>query len=129
MNSPLTQILAAFLILFSLVKLIVVFRNPLAWIAFARRVYANPKVTTVAALVAAGLILCLLIRSGLDIVQILAVGLFVACLMVVGIAPYAKDLFAWLERQDLAQLIRRQWLYIALWIFLLSWGAYRLVAS
>lgn len=127
MNSLLTQILAAVLILMSSAKLIAVFRNPRAWIGFVRRLYAKPQITSSVALGAAGLILFLLIRSGLDIVQILAAALFVACLITVGVAPYARDLFDWLERQDLDFLIRRQWLYIAVWIGLLAWGAYTLL--
>lgn len=128
MNAVSIKILAAILILMSVTKLIVVFGNPRAWIGFARRLYANPPLTSGVALLAAGTALFLLIRSGLDIVQILAVCLFVACLVAVGIAPYAKELFEWLETQEIERLIRRQRLYVAVWVLLLGWGAYSLIA-
>ncbi len=127
MNSFVTEVLAAILILLSLAKLIVVLRNPRAWIGFTKRLYAKPQVTSGVALAAAGVILLLLIRSGLDIVQILAVCLFVVCLIVVGVAPYARHLFDGLETQDIETLIQRQWLYLGAWIVLLVWGAYELV--
>lgn len=57
-----------------------------------------------------------------------AVSLFVVCLLIVGIAPYAPPLFAWLETQDVHQLIKQQWLYVSVWLALLVWGAYTLLA-
>ena len=128
MHSTITEVLATILILLSLIKLAFVLVNPRAWLGFAKRLYTNPQVTSVVALVVAGVILLLLIRSGLDIVQILAVSLFVICLIVVGIVPYAPHLFAWIETQDMQQLIRQQWLYGSVWLALLIWGAYTLVA-
>lgn len=128
MSSLITQVLAAILIVFSFTKLVVVLVNPRAWLSFAKRLYMNPRVTSGVALAAAGVMLALLIRSGLDIVQILAVCLFVVLVIVVGIAPYAPHLFAWLETQDAKELIKRQWLYTLLWVALLSWGAYTLLA-
>lgn len=128
MNSVITEILAALLILFSLTKLAVVMVKPRAWLGFAKRLYTNPQVTSLVALVVSGTLLHLLVRSGLDIVQILAVCLFVVCLMIVGVAPYAPQLFAWFETQDAEQLVKRQWLYVVAWVLLLLWGAYTLVA-
>ena len=127
MQSAITQVLAAILILLSVVKLGVVLVRPRAWLGFAKRLYTHPQVTSVVALLIAGIILALLIRSGLDIVQILAVCLFVASLVVVGVAPYALHLFDWLEKEDVDQLIKRQWLYISVWLALLLWGGYTLV--
>lgn len=128
MNSVITEVLAAILILLSLTKLIVVMVRPSAWLGFAKRLYTKPQITSGIALAAAGVVLALLIRSGLDIVQILAVSLFVALVIVVGIAPFAPHLFEWIEAQDMRQAIRRQWLYIVVWTALLAWGAYTLLA-
>ena len=128
MNSVITKVLAAILILLSLLKLTMVLVNARAWLGFVKRLYANPQVTSGIALVVAGVILYLLIRSGLDIVQILAVCLFVVFLMVDGVAPYASHLFAWFETQDVGQLIKRQWLYVLVWIALLVWSACTLLA-
>lgn len=128
MNSWITQVLAATLILLSFTKLVVVLIKRGAWLGFAKRLYATPTATSAVSLGIAGVVLLLLIRSGLDIVQILAVCLFVVFLMIVGVAPYAPRLFAWLEMQDVQQMIRRQWLHASVWIALLCWGAYSLLA-
>lgn len=127
MNSVITEVLAAILILLSLAKLVLVMFNPRAWLGFARRLYTKPQMTSGIALAAAGVVLGLLIRSGLNIVQILAVSLFVVLIMVAGIAPFAPRLFEWIEAQDMSEVIRRQWLYILVWTALLSWGAYTLL--
>ncbi len=129
MTSLITQFLAAFLILVSLVKLTMLLVNARTWVGLVKRLYADTKVTSAVALVAAGIVLFLLIRSGLDIVQILAVCLFVFLLILVGVAPYVPRLYAWVETQDMRQLLKEQWLYVAAWMALLLWGAYALLFS
>ena len=108
MNSLITEVLAAILILLSLVKTTMLLVNARAWISFIKRFYADTKVTSVVSLVSAGIVLYLLIRSGLDIVQILAVCLFLFLLILVGVAPYVPRLYAWVETQDIGQLLKEQ---------------------
>ena len=129
MNSLITEILAAILILVLLVKTIMVVVNPSAWIGFVKRFYADTNVTKVVSLASAGVVLFLLIRSGLDIVQILAVCLFVFLLILVGLASYVLRLYAWVETQDMGQLLKEQWLSVSAWIALLLWGIYALLFS
>jgi hypothetical protein len=129
MASLITKFLAAFLILLSLVKLTMLLVNARAWISLVKRLYADTKVTSTVALVAAGTVLYLLIRAGLDIVQILAVCLFVFLLILVGVAPYVPRLYDWVESQDMRQVLIEQWLYVTFWIVLLLWGAYALLFS
>ena len=127
MNSVITEILAAILILISLTKLVMVFVSPRAWVGFIRRFYGDTRVTSGVSLALAGIVLYLLIRSGLDIVQILAVCLFLCLLIIPAVAPYAPRLYAWVETQDIGQLLKEQWLYVSVWIALLSWGIYTLL--
>lgn len=129
MNSPITETLAAFLILLSLVKTLMLLVNAPAWLGFVKRFYADAKATSAASLAAAGVVLYLLIRSGLDIVQILAVCLFVSLLVVAGAAPYIPRLYAWIETQDMGRLLWEQWLYVSAWAALILWGAYTLLFS
>jgi len=129
MNSLITEILAATLILISLVKIITILANPSAWIGFLKRFYADTLVTKFVSLASAGIVLYLLIRSGLDIVQIFAVCLFLFLLILVGLAPYVPRLYAWVETQDIRQLLKEQWLYVSAWIALLLWGIYTLLFS
>ena len=128
MNSVITEALAGILILLSLVKTTLLLVNPRAWIGFTKRLYINPKVTSMISLAAAGIVLYFLIRSGLDIVQILAVCLFISLLILPAVAPHAPRLYAWIETQDMDQLLKEQWLYISLWIALLAWGVYALLS-
>lgn len=123
------EILAAALVALAGIKLIVIFIDARIWLRFAKRVYANPAVTSWVALILAALVLYLLLRSGLTIIQILAVTVFVALLVVVGIAPYAERLFGWLETQSLPEMLRRQWLYIVVWMLLLAWGAVAIIIA
>lgn len=128
MNSLITEVLAGILILLSLVKTTMLLVNPRAWIGFTKRIYVDPKVTSLVSLAVAGVVLYLLIRSGLDIVQILAVCLFLCLLIIPAVAPYAPRLYAWVETQDIGQLLKEQWLYVSVWIALLSWGIYTLLS-
>ena len=126
MNLSSVEILAGILIVLAVVKLLVIFVNARAWIMFVKRFYSNPNITSLVALTLAGFVLYLLLQSGLTIVQILAVCLFVMLLIVVGIAPYSSQLFQWFETQDLRLILKEQWLYIMIWLLLLGWGAYEL---
>ena len=128
MNSLITEVLAGILILLSLVKTTMLLVNPRAWIGFTKRIYVDPKVTSLGSLAVAGVVLYLLIRSGLDIVQILAVCLFLCLLIIPAVTPYAPRLYAWVETQDIGQLLKEQWLYVSVWIALLSWGIYMLLS-
>jgi hypothetical protein len=128
MNSLITEVLAGILILLSLVKTTLLLVNLRAWIGFTKRLYVNPTVASLVSLAAAGIVLYLLIRSGLDIVQILAVCLFVSLLMLPAVAPHAPRLYAWIEAQDIRQLLKEQWLYVSVWIALLAWGVYALLS-
>jgi hypothetical protein len=123
------EILAGVLIVLAGIKLVVIFVNARAWLKFARQIYARPAITSWIALLLAVLVLYLLLRSGLTIVQVLAVTVFVALLLIVGVAPYAQRLFGWLETQSLPAMLRQQWLYIVAWVLLLAWGAIELVAA
>lgn len=129
MNVTAIKFLAALLIVLAAIKLIVVFVSPQSWLRFVRRVYAVPVVTSTVALLLAALVLFFLLRSGLTIVQVLAVTVFVSLLLVVGIAPYAGRLFEWVETQSLPAMLRQQWLYIVVWVLLLAWGAIEMIAA
>jgi len=117
------QVIAVILMVVTAIKLAVVLASPRSWIAFARRLYVYPSATSAVALVLAVVVFYFLLASGMTIVQILAVCVFVALLLVVGMASYSAELLNWLERQDLSAMIRRMWLYIAIWLALLAWGA------
>lgn len=123
MNSPITITLTVILIALVVVKLAVILVKPQAWLQLARGLYQHPARVRYGALTLAGLVLWLLRLSGLDIVQIMAVSLFVSLLLMVGFAPFAPRLLEWAESQDFRQLLREQALYTAVWLVLLAWAA------
>lgn len=123
MNSPIIQGLAALLLMLSTVKLVTLAIRPSAWFSLARRLYRHPPITARVALAGAALVLWLLLRSGLDIVQILAVCLFTSLMMIAGLAPFVPRLLDWIESRDGGELLRQQGLYAFLWVALLVWGA------
>ncbi len=120
------EIFAAILIAISLGKIIVVTLNWRWWIDFMKRFYASPKIVSWVSLVLAVSVLYGLLSSGLTIVQILAVCLFLVLIFLIGVAPYARPVISWAEGQDLATVLNNQWLYILVWIVLLAWGTLEL---
>jgi hypothetical protein len=123
MSNRMIEISAALLILLAVVKLIVLSFNAPAWLTAVRALYARPALTAIVSYLLAGLVLYGLLESGLTIVQILAVCLFLVLLIVPGFAPYISEVLRGLEGKTLWQMLREQWLYTLVWMLLLGWGA------
>lgn len=128
MKFGILEILALILIAITAVKLAVVFTNWRLWIGWMKRLYARPQVVSVVALALAAALLYALVASGMGIVQILAVSLFVMLMLMAGIAPYAARLMAWAETRSVAQLLADAWLYTLAWVLLLAWGLWEIFA-
>ena len=116
------EILAAIIIVFSLVKLTVVLISPMSWLNFAKKIYVRPQITSAVALVLAAVVLYILINSGMTIVHILSVTLFIVLVLVIGMARYGEEIISWAMGQDLRTILKEQWLYTLIWIVLLVWG-------
>jgi hypothetical protein len=116
------EILAATVIVLSLVKLTVGLISPKSWLNFARKIYVKPQVTSAVASVLAAVVLYVLVSSGMTIVHILAVTLFIMLILVVGIARYGDEIISWAMEQDLRAMIKDHWLYALIWIALIAWG-------
>ena len=122
MPSQMIDILAALLILLAVVKLILLSINTPTWLAAAKALYSRPTVTATVSYLLAGLVLYVLLQSGLTIIQILAVCLFVLLLLIPGLSPYMGELLRGLEGKTFRQILREQWLYTLVWVILLGWG-------
>ena len=116
------EVIAIIIILFSIIKMIVFSISPHAWLNFAGKFYVKPNITTPVALVLAAIVLYYLVDSGVTIVQILATWLFVALIMVIGLAQYAPNIIVWAKSRDHAAWFREQWLLMVIWFGLLVWG-------
>jgi hypothetical protein len=129
MPYPILEILAGLLIALVLIKLAVVLIDTRSWLRFVRGLYARPALTAGIAFALALGVLALLIAAGMSILQVLAVSLFVLLLIVAGLAPYAGGLLAWVEKMSVREALRRQWLYILIWLVLIGWGLFALLMA
>lgn len=121
------EMIAGALIAFTLVKLMVVAVSLPAWFQFARKFYVRPAVTSTVSAVLAGAVLYALVQSGLGIIQILAVTVFIVLVLLVGMAPYGAELLRWAETRDVKTILRETWLYSLIWAALVLWGLVELV--
>lgn len=119
--------IAGALIAFTLLKLAVVTVSMPVWLRFASTFYRRPTVTSAISAVLAGGVLYALIGAGVTVIEILAVTVFVALILLVGMAPYGADLIRWAGDRDLMQWLREQWLYSMIWLALILWGLVELV--
>ena len=122
MANRIIDLLAALLILLAIVKVIVLSIHATAWLNGAKALYANRRMATIVFYLLAGLVLYGLLVSGLTILQILAVSLFVALLLLPGFSPYMGEVLHQLEGKTFGQIMREQWLYTLIWTVLLVWG-------
>ena len=116
-------IIALIIIIISAIKIIVILVNPKSWADVVKKLCSNPMVTSIVSLILSAIVLYYLIQSGLTIVQILAVTLFVALLMAVGIGMYAKEVISMSTRLLKKGVLKKAWFYTLIWIILLIWGA------
>jgi hypothetical protein len=123
------DVLAALLIGLAVVKVLVLAIHTPAWLGFAKVLAANRTVTTLVFYVLAGVMLSMLLASGLTIEQILAVCLFAAVLIMPGLVPYMDHVLRALEGRTFGQMMREQWFYTLIWAVLLTWGAYALLVG
>lgn len=121
--------IAAVLIGLTLVKLVVVSFSLPTWLGLARKVYAQPVMTTLVAIVAAAAVLSALIGAGVSVIEILATALFVMLVMLIGFARYIPDLLDWAETRTLRDWLIDQWLSTAIWLGLVLWGLYVLIVG
>lgn len=117
------ETIAFILIVISVIKMFTLLVKPQAWMNFAKAIYKKPVVTKFVGAILAGVILYYLISSGITIVQVLAVTLFMAMMFLVGLAEDFKAFIKKYEAQIKAgNLWKKHWFYILIWIALLIWG-------
>ena len=113
------EILALILIVISVIKIVTLLIHPESWFVFTKKVFVKPKVTSTVALILAAAVLYFLIRAGTTILEILAVTLFIALFMTVGLVKYLPDMVKKIKPKT---VLKEQWLYTLAWIALLVWG-------
>ncbi len=123
------EILALILIIIAVIKLIVFIINPYMWVDFVEKLYSAPQLIAYAAFGASLVVLYFLINSGLSIIEILAVSLFIVLLMLTGLANYADDAIIWIREQDITAMLKKLWMYSLAWILLIAWGIVELFSK
>lgn len=123
------EILAVFMIVLAVIKLIVLYTKPEIWIKAVKKMFAFPQVSALIALSLAGVVLFFLLNAGIRLVDILVVTLFISLMMMAGLAPFSDDLFTWIEKQDLHGLLNKMWLYSLVWVVLLVGAVVEILRS
>lgn len=121
------ETLAIILIIIALVKIAIVFIAPNILISFVSKMYSVPSIISAVGFLLSVLVLYFIVNSGISIIEVLAVCLFVGLLMVTGLANYANEFTALLGNQGIYQVLKNMWLYFAFWVFLIAWGIYVLL--
>ena len=129
MNFGTIEILASILIAITAIKLLVFIVNPQWWYSFIEKVYSSPAITSLIAFILAMVVLYFLVLSGITIVEILAVSLFIVLLIAIGLAKYADKLIPWIRDQNIVSVLKEVWLYTLVWLLLIAWGAGELLIS
>ena len=123
MNFGIVEVLALILIAITAIKLLFFLVNPQWWYSFIEKVYSNPPITSLITFVLAMVVLYFLVLSGISIVDILAVSLFIALLITIGLAKYTDKLIPWVREQNIVLVLKEIWLYTLVWLLLIAWGA------
>ena len=116
------EILALILIIIVAIKVIIILINPNLWYRFVEKLYVIPQLISIVGLILSVLVLYFIINAGISIVEILAVCLFVALLMLTGLANYADDIIGWAKEQDVVLMVKKLWIYTLVWVLLIAWG-------
>ncbi|MEK6952466.1 MAG: hypothetical protein AABX29_05610 [Nanoarchaeota archaeon] len=121
------EIFAFIIAIIALIKIIVLSKNPGAWIRLVKKIYSNPRLTTIISLILSLIVLYYLLLE-ITIVQIFAVMLFIALLGAVSISVYSKEMVFLVEKLSKDKnIMRKLWLPILIWIILILWVIYVLL--
>ena len=115
------EIIALILIIAAVIKLVVLFIKPKAWMNFAKKLWSKPSITSIVLFALAAIVLYYLIQE-LTIIQILATTAFVSLLIGMGFAKNIKPLISTYEKQIKKGIVKEYWLLLIVWILLLAWG-------
>lgn len=121
------ELFAWIVVIFSLIKLLVILKNPNKWLKVAEFVWKNPMVIRIVSPVLAIIVLFNILQQ-ISIVQLFSVLLFLILMCAASMAAYSGDflLFARkvLKRND---LIKKSWLPVLIWLLLSLWVLIELI--
>lgn len=107
-----------------LVKLIVVLINPQVWMdKVVTPIYGNPTLFMIIFVILAVVVGYYLLPF-VSVVEVGAVGLFIALLAGIGILPYSKSLLPKMKEEVIRMGVSRAWLSITIWLVISLWILY-----
>ena len=121
------ETLALIILVLSLIKILVILRNPMTWFdKVVKPVYGNAFwLQIIGIILGVGSLYYLL--QVFSIVEIFAVMFFFAAITLVGIAPFNKELLQFATKiYKQKGIIKRAWLSTTIWLVLILWALYEL---
>ena len=120
------EIIALIFVLLGIVKLLCLLVKPRAWFKFAKAVYSYKYITTI------GIILVIVtgyfLFQELTMVQIFATFAFLGAIMILGIAPFAKDIIGLADKVLRRKVMQKAWLSTIIWLILMLWVLWEIFA-
>lgn len=117
------EVMAIILVVIFIIKMITILIDPKGWSGFVEKVWRRPKVVMVVNTILAVVTLLYLLESGIGIIEIFAVMLFLMFLIGIGISGFSKEIVG-LSKKLLKDrsVLKRSWFYIVIWILLVVWA-------
>ena len=128
MQIGLLEGVALLIILFALIKLITVSISMEKWLNFSRKLYVNPKLTSVIAWIVALFLLFVLIRSGMTATQLVVVWALFGAMIAASFAQYGNLILDWAGQRTLVDWLREQWAITLLWLVLMIWALVEIIS-
>ncbi len=122
------EIFALIVAVIAIVKVVVLLVNPKSWMKFAKAIYAQPAASMIVSLLLAAVVLYYLLTE-LTIVQIFAAVLFTMLLALSSFSAFPKELLEMANKllED-KSIMKKAWLPTIVWVALIVWVLYALVA-
>ena len=106
----------------SAIKILVILVSPKSWLKVGKGLWSQPWLAGLVSLILGAIVLYYLVQSGITIVQIFAVMLFLSLLMAIGIAPHTKEAVSMADKIYKKNFLGNNWFYLLIWIVLIVWA-------
>jgi len=122
------EIMALFVAVLTLVKIISISINLKGWMKFANSIYGNPRVTFIVSLILSVGALHYLLQK-FTIVDIFAIMFFFMFVMLMSVSIYSKEMMDMAKKlMKTKGIIKKSWFIILIWVVLSIWVLYTIFA-
>ncbi len=117
------EIIAVIFAILILVKIIVVFIRPKAWIRFAETITRNHLIITLVYIILA-IILGYYVFSVFSVVTVFVIAIFGILLMAIGLIPYFESIIKTTKKMTREKILQSFWLSLLIWLIFAIWVLY-----